>query len=229
MEAEQGPMEGMGRMKKYVFFDLDGTLIQSEFGIFESARYALQKLNIEESDDSTLRLMIGPPLYVSFRDLFGMDDNMAIEAVRLYREYYEETGLYKSPLYDGVMEALTELKNSGAVLAVVTGKPEDISIRILKYLKIFDMFDTVSGPDKKSTDPKKVDLILRAINALHIEKSDYENVIMVGDRHFDIEGAKEAGIASIGVLYGYGSREELVTAGADMIVNNVKELVEVIQ
>ncbi len=144
------------------------------------------------------------------------------------KQYYEETGLYKSPLYDGVMEALTELKNAGAVLAVVTGKPEDISIRILKYLKIFDMFDTVSGPDKKSTDPKKVDLILRAINALHIEKSDYESVIMVGDRHFDIEGAKEAGIASIGVLYGYGSKEELLAAGADRIVNNVWELAEVI-
>ena len=93
---------------------------------------------------------------------------------------------------------------------------------------IFDMFDTVSGPDKKSTDPKKVDLILRAINALHIEKSDYESVIMVGDRRFDIEGAKEAGIASIGVLYGYGSREELFAAGADRIVNNVKQLAEVV-
>ncbi len=215
-------------MKKYVFFDLDGTLIQSEYGIFESARYALRKLNIEEPDDSTLRRMIGPPLYVSFRDLFGMDDNMAFEAVRLYREYYEETGLYKSPMYDGVMETLSELKKSGASLAVVTGKPEDISIRILKYLKIFDMFATVTGPDKKSTDPKKVDLILRAINALHIEKSDYESVIMVGDRHFDIEGAKEAGIASIGVLYGYGSREELLAAGADRIVNNVKELAEAV-
>lgn len=215
-------------MKKYVFLDLDGTLIQSEFGIFESARYALRKLNIEEPDDSILRCMIGPPLYVSFCDLFGMDDNMAFEAVRLYREYYEETGLYKSPMYDGAMEALTELKNSGAVLAVVTGKPEDISIRILKYLKIFDMFDTVAGPDKKSTDPKKVDLILRAINDLHIRKSDYENVIMVGDRRFDIEGAKEAGIASIGVLYGYGSKEELLAAGADRIVNNVWELAYVV-
>ena len=221
-------MEGMGRMRKYVFFDLDGTLIQSEFGIFESARYALRKLNIKEPDDSTLRNMIGPPLYVSFRDLFGMDDNMAIEAVRLYREYYEETGLYKSPLYDGVKEVLAELKNAGAVLAVVTGKPEDISIRILKYLEIFEMFDTVTGPDKKSTDPKKVDLILRAINDLRIETEGNENVIMVGDRHFDIEGAKEAGIASIGVLYGYGSREELVTAGADMIVNNVRQLAEVV-
>ena len=215
-------------MKKYVFFDLDGTLIQSEFGIFESARYALRKLNIEEPDDSTLRCMIGPPLYVSFRDLFGMDDNMALEAVRLYREYYEGTGLYKSPLYDGVKEVLTELKNAGVVLAVVTGKPEDISIRILKYLKIFDMFDTVSGPDKKSTDPKKVDLILRAINDLQIEAAGHENVIMVGDRHFDIEGAKDAGIASIGVLYGYGSKEELTAAGADKIVNNVGELAEVI-
>ncbi len=215
-------------MKKYVFFDLDGTLIQSEFGIFESARYALRKLNIEEPDDSTLRNMIGPPLYVSFRDLFGMDDNMASEAVRLYREYYEETGLYKSPMYDGVMETLSELKKSGASLAVVTGKPEDISIRILKYLKIFDMFATVTGPDKKSTDPKKVDLILSAINDLQIETFEYKNVIMVGDRRFDIEGAKEAGIASIGVLYGYGSREELVSAGADRIVNNVRELAEVI-
>ena len=215
-------------MNKYVFFDLDGTLIQSEFGIFESARYALRKLNIEEPDDSTLRCMIGPPLYVSFRDLFGMDDNMALEAVRLYREYYEGTGLYKSPLYDGVKEVLTELKNAGVVLAVVTGKPEDISIRILKYLKIFDMFDTVSGPDKKSTDPKKVDLILRAINDLQIEAAGHENVIMVGDRHFDIEGAKDAGIASIGVLYGYGSKEELTAAGADKIVNNVGELAEVI-
>lgn len=215
-------------MKKYVFFDLDGTLIRSEFGIFESARYALRKLNMEEPDDSTLRRMIGPPLYVSFRDLFGMDDNMALEAVRFYREYYEETGLYKSPLYDGVREALDELKNAGAVLAVVTGKPEEISIRILKYLKIFDMFDTVTGPDKKSTDPKKVDLILRTINDIKIEKSEYENVIMVGDRHFDIEGAKEAGIASIGVLYGYGSREELTAAGADKIVDTVGELKDVI-
>ena len=193
MEAEQGSMEGMGRMKKYVFFDLDGTLIQSEFGIFESARYALRKLNIKEPDDSTLRNMIGPPLYVSFRDLFGMDDNMAIEAVRLYREYYEETGLYKSPLYDGVKEVLAELKNAGAVLAVVTGKPEDISIRILKYLEIFEMFDTVTGPDKKSTDPKKVDLILRTINGLQIETSEYENVIMVGDRHFDWEQDRNEG------------------------------------
>ena len=211
-------------MHKYIFFDLDGTLIQSEFGIFESARYALEKLGVESKDDDFMRKMIGPPLYVSFHDLYGMDDETSLEAVRLYREHYGKIGLYKSPLYEGIEEVLRNLKKNGALLAVVTGKPADLSVRILEHFKIYDLFETVVGPDRKSKDPKKVDLINHAIKALNINPEDHMNTVMVGDRCFDIEGAKEAGIRSAGVLYGYGSREELEKSGADIIIPTPQDI-----
>lgn len=213
-------------MSAYVFFDLDGTVIQSEFGIFESARYALSELGFDSREDAYMRRMIGPPLYVSFRDFFGMDDETAKEAVRLYREHYGSIGMYKSPLYDGIEEVLRELKEKGISLAVVTGKPTDLSVKILEHLQINDMFETVVGPDRKSKDPRKVDLIRQAIDELKISKDEYVDTIMVGDRCFDIEGAKEAGIASMGVLYGYGSREELEKAGADIIVESPGEILK---
>ena len=216
-------MEGVGMMN--IFFDLDGTLIQSEFGIFESARYALGRLGMEEPDAASLRRMIGPPLYYSFTEFFGMDDATAQEAVRLYREHYCTVGMYKSPLYDGVEEVLNTLRNSGATLAVVTGKPKSISEGIIDHLKLTHLFSTVTGPDANSKNPQKADLITRTINELNIPPENYSHTVMVGDRSFDIAGAREVGIRSIGVTYGYGTRTELITAGADLIVDTPSELV----
>jgi phosphoglycolate phosphatase len=215
-------------MNTYIFFDLDGTIIQSEFGIIEAAEYALGKMGIEVKDKASMKRMIGPPLYVSFRDLWGMDDEKAQEAVRLYREYYGSIGMYKSPMYKGVEQVLKELRDKGAVLAVVTGKPTDLSESILEHLHIRDMFEAVVGPSRSSKDPRKADLIRQAIDILGITKDEYRNTIMVGDRCFDIEGAKEVGIASVGVTFGYGSREELENAGADLIISEAEELIGVV-
>ena len=172
--------------------------------------------------------MIGPPLYYSFSEFFGMDDATAQEAVRLYREHYCTIGMYKSPLYNGVEEVLNTLKSSGAVLAVVTGKPKSISEKIIEHLKFSHLFATVTGPDEKSKNPQKAELITHTINELNIPPEHYRQTIMVGDRSFDIIGAKEVGIRSIGVTYGYGTRTELATAGADLIVDTTYELLDAV-
>ncbi len=206
----------------YVLFDLDGTLIQSEFGIIDSAVYALEKCGIAVEDRSTLKKFIGPPVYTSFTEFYGFDEARALQAVAWYREYYEREGVYAAPLYDGVRQMLTELKAAGKKLALVTSKPLEMAEVVLAHHGIRDFFMTVSAPDKKERFSIKEKLTAAALDALGVR--DKRDAVMVGDRRFDMEGAKGASIAAIGVLYGYGSAEELLQAGAAALARTPGEV-----
>ena len=209
------------RMYKLVLFDLDGTLTQSEFGILASAKYALSKMGIYEADEKKLKRFIGPPLYVSFSEFYGLNGAAGEEAVRLYREVYEKEEYKNAPVYEGIQDALLALKEAGASLMVVTSKPQEMAERVVEHVGLKRFFDAIVGPGREMLSPSKTVLIQRALALSGARK---EEAVMVGDRKFDIEGAKGAGIASVGVLYGYGSREELEAAGADFFADKPEQI-----
>ena len=209
---------------KYLFFDLDGTLTQSEFGIIDSVLYALNKLGIEESDREKLKKFIGPPLFDSFSNYYHMDQQKADEAVRLYHEIYEVKGVYNQPLYEGIKDVLERLTKDGFTLFVVTSKPTEMAEIVLKHDGIREFFKEVIGPSRKERHYDKEFLIRKALSLLGEYSETAPLSLMIGDRHYDIEGAVRAGIDSMGVLYGYGSREELEGAGATYIVESPEEI-----
>ncbi len=213
-------------MKDIVFFDLDGTITDSGNGIKNSAAYALNKFGIPVPSRDELNKFIGPPLVGSFRNLFGMSDADADLAVVYYREYYAVKGIFENALYDGVTDMLEALKKAGKTIVLATSKPEIYANQILKYFNIYDYFTHVCGAemDHKRTD--KHEVIEYALETAGV--TDRSRVIMVGDRHHDIDGAKKSHLDSIGVTYGYGSETELKDAGADYIVKNARELTELL-
>ena len=213
----------------YIFFDLDGTITQSEFGIIRSARYALSQMNIDTSSetDKQLQKFIGPPLFNSFQDFYGMNDEDAERAVKLYRDYYEVEGLFDAPLFDGIEETVRTLHEHDKKLYVVTSKPQVTAKRIIVHFHLNDYFDAVIGPGKSEKSPNKKQLIERTIGENDI--SNRQRVIMIGDRKYDIVGAKDAGVDSIGVLYGYGSLDELKEAGATYIAETPLDILSIIE
>jgi len=204
------------------FFDLDGTLTQSEFGVGASIRGALKHFGVPEPDDQELRRYIGPPLMHSLRHYAGLTGEQIGEAIEIYRSLYNTKGYQDAPLYPGIPEALDRLKAAGKTLAVVTSKPEGIARKVLEYQGLFRWFTDLFGPDDSERESGKEELIRKAIR--HYGLSDGRRAVMIGDRKYDILGAKGAGIDSIGVLYGYGSREELIEAGATWIAERPEEL-----
>jgi len=210
---------------EYLFFDLDGTLTYPRLGITNSFIYALKKHNIEVLDRTELYKFIGPPLFDSFKT-FGMADIEANQAVADYRVYFSEKGLLENKVIEGIPEALKTLKEKGYKLVIATSKPEPYTVRILEHFDLADYFDFISGALLDGTRNKKSDVIRHAINSLKITELD--KVLMIGDRFYDIEGAKENGIKSMGVTFGCGSKEELQNAGADFVVNTVAEILDFI-
>ena len=211
-------------MYSYIFFDLDGTLTQSEFGILEGAKRALTHFGVDCSDTEKLKKFIGPPLYVSFHDNYGFSEDDTKEAIRIYREYYTEKGVYQAPLYDGILDLLSDLKKEGRKIMMTTSKPLQMAITVAKNNEIFDLFDGIIGPGLDEKDSDKAVLIRRAMDSLSLKEDDRDHIVMVGDRFYDIEGAKKVGIDSIGVLYGYGNKEELSKAGATHLAEDVSAL-----
>lgn len=211
-------------MYSNVFFDLDGTLTQSEFGIIEGAKRALTHFGIDCSNTEKLKEFIGPPLYVTFHEGYGLSEEDSNEAIRIYREYYTATGVYQAPLYDGIFDLLTDLKKNGKKVMMTTSKPFALATTVAKNNEIFDLFDGIIGPDLNEKNPSKMVLILKAMDNLGLGEDDREKTVMVGDRFYDIEGANETGIDSIGVLYGYGNKEELQKAGATHLAEDVAAL-----
>lgn len=211
-------------MYSYVFFDLDGTLTQSEFGILEGAKRALTHFGVDCSDTEKLKKFIGPPLYVSFHENYGFSEEDTQEAIRIYREYYTEKGVYQAPLYDGIFELLSDLKKEGRKIMITTSKPLKMAMTVAKNNKIFDLFDGIIGPGLDEKDSAKAVLIRRAMESLSLNEDDRDRIVMVGDRFYDIEGANEVGTDSIGVLYGYGGKKELLKAGATHLAEDVSAL-----
>ena len=204
-----------------IFFDLDGTLTESGPGILKSVRYALAKYGIEEPCDANLRRFIGPPLVYSFSTFYGFSHDEAVRAMAFYREYYAVSGIFENSVYEGIPELLADLKAAGKRLCVATGKPEKFMFPILKHYDIFKYFDFCGGSDEAETRADKKTVIRYVLDG---SGSDPKDVLMVGDRHHDIDGARANGVKSVGILYGYGSRAELEEAGADYIAETVADL-----
>jgi len=208
---------------QHVFFDLDGTLIDSKKGIFNSVQYSLNSMHIPFEDrPSDLNPFIGPPLRDSFMNLFHFSPEIAEEATTKYREYYSTKGLYEYELYDGIPEALEFLAGSGLLLSVVTSKAEIYAKLIIKSTGLKHLFQTITGCETDGRRSDKQELILHSLYKLKLKASS--GSIMVGDRLYDIRGAKEAGISSCAVLYGYGSRKELIAEKPDIIINSPSDL-----
>lgn len=213
-------------MYQYILFDLDGTLTNSELGITKSVQHALKKFGIEVEDRTVLRPFIGPPLGESFQVYYGMSKEESELAITYYRERFSVKGLYENEVYEGVEKMLQSLKESGKKLILATSKPEKFTMLILEHFDLLKYFDFVAGATMDGSRGEKADVIRYALEISGIE--DKSEAIMVGDRKFDILGAKENGLASIGVLYGFGDREELTEAGADYIVEKAEDIVKVL-
>lgn len=230
-------------MYEHILFDLDGTLTDPKLGITTCVQYALHRMGIEESDFDRLEPFIGPPLLESFCEFYGFDDRQGQQAIGYYRERFGEKGIFENEVYPGIKELLAELKAAGRKLAVASSKPQVYVERILEHFALGEYFDVVVGSELDGTRTKKEEVVEEALRRLlpaelfeelmdtrgqEADKAEYDSVVMVGDRRFDIEGAKEYHIASIGVSYGYALPGELDRAGADVIVETVKELGEVL-
>lgn len=213
-------------MYNYILFDLDGTLTNSELGITKSVQHALKKFGIEVEDRTILRPFIGPPLGESFQVYYGLSKEESEQAIKYYRERFSVKGLYENEVYEGVEKMLQDLKESGKKLILATSKPEKFTMLILEHFDLLKYFDFVAGATMDGSRGEKADVIRYALEISGIE--DKTEAIMVGDRKFDILGAKENGLASIGVLYGFGDREELTEAGADYIVERAEDIVKVL-
>lgn len=210
----------------YILIDLDGTIADSKEGITKSVQYALGTMDLHVDDLESLTKHIGPPLRDGFMDFYGFDKDKAEATVEKYREHYGEEGIFQNEIYDGIERLLTRLKQAGKYLIVATSKPEEMAIKVLESFHLEDYFDDICGATFDESRDSKDAVIKYALEKNAITNLD--RVVMVGDRKYDILGAKTAGITSIGVLYGFGSEEELKEAGADHIVATVDELYDVI-
>lgn len=208
---------------KYALFDLDGTLTDPYEGITNSVRHALYKLGRPIPGDEVLKSFIGPPLYDSFSKL-GCDENEAARAIEMYREYFSTFGIYENCPYDGIKNLLSGLKSKGIHCLIATSKPEVFAKRILNHFNLQEYFEAVSGPELNQPHFEKKDSILKALAAVNVPAEEYINCIMIGDRNYDVIGAHECGICAVGVLWGYGSKEELKESGADYIAKDIKKL-----
>ncbi|WNB92532.1 HAD hydrolase-like protein [Bacillus sp. NEB1478] len=216
-------------MKSYnhVLFDLDGTLTDPKLGITQCVQYALSKFKIQVTDLSVLECFIGPPLDESFREYYGLNVAESIKAVEFYRERFRSVGLYENEVIKGIQEMLKALREDGVELHVATSKPTVFAEIILKHFKLDQFFVSIIGSNLDGTRSKKVEIIQHILASQ--PQIDTNSVIMVGDRKHDIIGANLAGVDSVGVTFGYGSEEELLTANPTYIVNSVSNLLDVLR
>lgn len=206
-----------------ILFDLDGTLTDSAEGVIRACQYMQEKMGMQVWATEDLRFIVGPPLMKTFTEDFGMDVETAEQAMLVYREYYGTVGLFENKVYPGVVEMLADLRAKGKRMAVATSKKEALAVRILEHFDIAKYFDVIGGDARevgRDTKAKVIDYVLETLQA---EKGD---VIMVGDRKFDIEGAHTLGVPCIAVEFGYGDRAEFEAYQADYIVATAEEIAE---
>jgi phosphoglycolate phosphatase len=209
-------------MHRILFFDLDGTLTRSDPGIVNAAAYALGRMGRKVDHPEELKKFIGPPILDSFENYYGMSAEEAEKALSFYREYYTRKGQYENSVYPGIPEMLETLRGQGKQLLVATSKPDFYTAEILRFLHLDRYFDQVASATMDGSRTEKIDVIRCAIELSGAERR--EDIVMVGDRKFDILGARGTGLDLVGVLYGYGSRRELEEAGAWRIAATVEEL-----
>jgi len=201
---------------------LDGTISDPKEGITKSIQYSLKAFDINVTDTDALTPFIGPPLRDSYKKYYGFTDEEAEKAVEKYREYFSEIGIFENTIYEGMDILLKTLQGADKTLIIATSKPTVYAEKILEYFKIAQYFTFVSGSELDGRRSKKSEIIRYALDNLDI--TDIKNAIMIGDRKYDIIGAKEIGMDNIGVLYGYGGLQELRNARASVIVESVRDL-----
>lgn len=210
-------------MMEALLFDFDGTLFDTGPGVMNCVQYALEKLGISEQNPANLRKFIGPPLFDMFQELYGLDDLTAHEAVRLYRERYQPTGIWECAPYPAIPELIQQLKTDGWKIAVATGKPTPSAVRILERYQMDQLFDFICGSEFDGTRSKKHEVITAVLEKFHLLEHP-KLALMIGDRKYDVIGSSLCGVPCIGVRYGYPEPGELEAAGAIAVVDTVEEL-----
>jgi len=209
---------------RYLFFDLDGTLTDSQEGIINCVKHAMDTMGLDMPERP--ERFLGPPLYDSFAEYCGLDSEQVIEAVRIYRERYKSIGLFENSVYKGIPEMLERLKNGGRILFVATSKPEVFAVRILEKFGLSHYFRFIGGADINGSRNEKWEVIEHVLEKNGI--TDKSSVLMIGDRYNDVNGAEKSGIRCMGVLWGYGSEDELSQAGADYIAETPQKAADMI-
>lgn len=213
-------------MYQYILFDLDGTLTDPREGITKSVQYALSKMGIEEPDLTALEHFIGPPLYDEFRRCYDFDDTQAKQAVAAYRERFSVHGWKENILFDGVPTMLKTLREAGKTLAIASSKPTLFVEKILELFEIAPYFDVVSGATLDGSISTKAQVVEQALAMLSVR--DRKDVVLIGDRMHDVEGARSCDIDCVGVTFGFGGLQELQQAGAKYIVQDFVELMQLL-
>lgn len=214
-------------MIEHIFFDLDGTLTDPAEGLTNSIAFALARHGIVIEDKMSLQRHIGPPLFDTFENEYGFSHEEAAQCVDDFREYFRPKGIFENKVFPGIPEMLQRLIALGKQLYVATSKPELFANQILDHFDLSQYFEVVAGGTMDESLIQKPDILRCALKRAKITKTD--TCVMIGDRRHDILGGHEVGMRAIGILYGYGSREELSAAGADAIADNLDELIEIIQ
>ena len=203
-----------------VFIDLDGTITESGLGCMNAVRYMFEKIGYEENDETRVRSFVGPPIKRHLIQAFGFSEERATETYAYYREYYLEKGIHESWLYTGIEDALRAIRASGKSLYVATSKPEIMALPILERDGLIDLFVGVFGARHEEGIFDKTQVLQNAVKKLGAPP----HAVMVGDRSHDIIGGQSVGFDTVGVLYGYGDRKELIDAGPDFIIDSVADL-----
>ena len=209
-----------------VLFDLDGTLTDPALGITNSVMYALHKAGWPVEEREKYYRFIGPPLRSSFKNYCGATNDEATMLLEYYREYFSTEGLFENGVYDGIPEVLQALKDRGTRLILATAKPEPFTFRIMERFDLAKYFDFIAGSTIDEKRAEKEEVIAYVLESQGI--TDLQSVAMVGDRENDMRGAKLNGITAVGVLFGYGSREELLSTGADMLAETPEQLLDIL-
>ena len=212
-------------MYQYLLFDLDGTLTNPKEGITKSVQYALHHFGIDVDDPDTLTSYIGPPLIPSFVEFHGLTQEQALEALQVYRQRFASVGLFENEVLEGVPEMLCALKQKGRFLAVASSKPEAYVIRILEHFDLLQYFDEVVGASMDEKRSAKKDVIEEALHRMGKAPGD-RNVLMIGDRMHDIEGARLCGLDSLGVYTGFAADGELEAAGATYVFHSIRSMAD---
>ncbi|MDD2957238.1 MAG: HAD family hydrolase [Lachnospiraceae bacterium] len=216
-------------MYQYILFDLDGTLTNPKEGITKCVQYALADQGIEEPNLDKLTPFIGPPLLDSFQEYYHMNLEQCRKALGKYRERFATVGIFENSVLPGVPEMLQQLRKKGKTLAVASSKPEEFVIRILEKFEILSYFDEVAGASMDGKRTAKADVIREALRRMEISEEEKKQVIMVGDRRHDVEGAKECGLDCLGVYVGFAEPGELEQAGAAYIADTVEGMSRFLQ
>ncbi|HEV8025768.1 MAG TPA: HAD hydrolase-like protein [Candidatus Nanopelagicales bacterium] len=206
-----------------VLFDLDGTLTDAAPGIVNGIRLVFDHFGVEQPDETTMRTHLGPPLAVTWREHYNFTDEQVTQALVIYREYYHEVGMFENEVFAGIPELLTSLNNDDITLATATSKPDFSATRIIEHFGLRDHFAFIGAANLEGTRDSKALVVGHTLEQLNANAATHR-ILMVGDRHHDVHGAREHGIDTIGVLWGYGDADELTEAGAIALIDEPSTL-----